>query len=229
LRLREEFLSNVTHEFRTPLTTIVGAVEMLQDGDCGPLPPMAGRALSMAGRSLLLLQAMLGNLVDTTMVRAGKLSINTRPVPVTALIASVVDAMMPAARRGDISLTCRVDGPLVIRADPDRITQVLANLLINAIDHTPAAGTVAISVEASPAGPIVFAVEDTGTGIAPEAVPHIFEYLYQAPKSKLVSSRQGLGLGLYLAREIVRAHGDELSVVSRPGAGSRFTFALPPG
>jgi signal transduction histidine kinase len=229
LRLRNEFLNNVAHEFRTPLTTIVGAIEMLQDGDCGTLPPMADRALSMAGRSLLLLRAMVGNLVDTTMARTGDLSVNARPVAAPALIASVVDAMMPAALQAEITLTCRVDGPLVVRADPERITQLLTNLLTNAIDHTPAGGTVSVTVDAPHDGLIEFAVEDTGTGIASEAMPHLFEPLYQAPKSEVAASRQGLGLGLYLSQEIIRAHGGELSVTSRAGAGSRFTFTLEPG
>jgi signal transduction histidine kinase len=228
-RMRNEFLSNVTHEFRTPLTAVVGAIEMLQDGDCGALSPMANRAISIASRSLLLLRVMIGDLVDTTMARAGDLSVNARPVAVPALIASVVDAMMPSAQRADITLTCRAEGPLVVRADPERLNQVLTNLITNAITHTPAAGTVALTVEAPHGGPIEFAVEDTGTGIAPEAMPHLFEPLYQAPKSEVVASRRGLGLGLYVSREIIRAHGGELSVTARAGAGSRFTFTLQPG
>jgi signal transduction histidine kinase len=229
VRVRNEFLSNVTHEFRTPLTAIVGAIEMLHDGDCGTLSPMADRVVSMAGRSLLLLQAMVGNLIDTTMVRTGDLSVNARPVAAPALVASVVDAMIPTARNADVTLICRVDGPLVIQGDPERIIQVLTNLITNAINHTPAGGTVSVTAEVAHGGAIEFAVEDTGTGIAPEAVPHLFEPLYQAPKSEVTASRRGLGLGLYLSREIIRAHNGELSVASPHGGGSRFAFSLQPG
>lgn len=227
LRLREDFLSHVSHEIRTPLTAAVGALELLQDGDFGPLSETAVHLFEIMGHNLLLLRTMVSDLIDTTMVRSGQLSMYRRAVLPAELIPPIVEAMSPLAHGGGVTLEHRIGDVDPVLADPNRITQVLTNLISNAIKYTRAGGRVTVTVDTESEGRVAFAVADTGVGMPPEVLPHLFDRLYQVPKDGIAVSRRGLGLGLYISQEIVHAHDGEITAASVLGSGSCFSFRLP--
>jgi len=229
VRLREDFLTHVSHEFRTPLTAAVGAIEILRDTLDPEAHPAEAKLIAMAASNLLLLRAMVGDLVDTTMVTTGKLFMHMRPNNVKDLVTPLVAALTPVAVRNGLHLNSQLNTETPVQADPERVTQVLTNLISNAIKFTPEGGHIDVSVDPAetPDNRVMFTVSDTGTGIPDEAQPFLFERLYQAPQNLEGGSRNGLGLGLYISRELIHAHGGELHVSSTPGEGSRFSFTLP--
>jgi two-component system sensor histidine kinase/response regulator len=228
-RLREDFLTHVSHEFRTPLTAAVGAIEMLQDAFSPDTNPAEAKLIAMAASNLLLLRVMVGDLVDTTMVGSGKLFMHMQANRVDDLVIPLVAAMTPSAERSGVHLSSQLNTDIPVQADPERVTQVLTNLITNAIKFTPAGGHINVSVDPAETSDnrVMFTVSDTGSGIPDEAQPFLFERLYQAPQNLEGGSRGGLGLGLYISRELIHAHGGELNVSSKPGEGSRFSFTLP--
>src|SRR5262249_45835382 len=142
-----------------------------------------------------------------------------------ALTSDVVDNMRPLAGAKSVALTMRLAGAVRVRGDPARLRQVLYNLLDNAVKYTPATGRVDVTVAARGSSALL-AVADTGEGIAPEHVPHIFERFYRVDKAR-TRAQGGTGLGLSIARSIVTAHGGKIDVVSAPGQGAVFTVVLP--
>ena len=140
-----------------------------------------------------------------------------------ALVAETVEVYQYAAEEKGVGLSYTAQGPLLVTADADRIRQVLANLLDNAVKYTPSGGRVEV-VAGRTDGAIAVSVIDSGEGISPDDIPRIFDRLYRADKSR---SRRGLGLGLSLVRAVLYAHGGAIDVQSTPGAGSRFQFTLP--
>jgi sigma-B regulation protein RsbU (phosphoserine phosphatase) len=230
-RLREDFLTHVSHEFRTPITAAMGAIEILQDRVGNDAKPEEAHLITMVASNLLLLRSMVGDLVDTTMASSGKLYMHMRPNSVRALLTPVLEAMTPSAHRKGLQLTSDLDADVDVEADPERVTQVLTNLISNAIKFTPAGGTVTVAVDRGTElhdGRVLFTVSDTGKGIPDDAQPFLFDRLYQAPQDPEGGSRNGLGLGLYISRELIQAHGGVLSVTSRLGEGSSFSFTLAP-
>jgi hypothetical protein len=172
---------------------------------------------------------MIGDLLEATRAESGKIAIERRCIVVGDVIRDAVAMLRATAREKQIGLEMAVDAriPLVL-ADSDRIFQVLTNLIENAIKFTPPDGSVMVKaclVDADPDFAYI-SVADTGRGISPEMKALIFERLYQDPNS-IDDSRKGLGLGLYIAKELVRLHGGRIWVESQPGHGSLFTFALP--
>ncbi|HEX2810600.1 MAG TPA: HAMP domain-containing sensor histidine kinase [Kineosporiaceae bacterium] len=230
VQLRDDFLAHVSHELRTPLSAAVGAVELLQAGDAGPLPPDQQHLVAMAARNLVQLHAMVADLIDSTMIRSGKPTVHVRTIDVADTVAGVAESMTPIAQRAHVTLTIAVPDHLPAVADPERLVQVLTNLTSNAIRYTPPQGTVTITAtqDGSHGEPrVTLTVADTGQGIAPTALPHLFDRLYQVPNDQTHVSRKGLGLGLYLCRELLLAQGGDIGVRSRPGHGSVFTVTLP--
>ena len=214
---------------RTPLTCIHQYVTLLLDGLAGPVAPEQCDHLKTVLKSVNQLHAMLRDLLEATRAEAGKMSIEPRCVPLGELVQQTAAMLRPTAQAKNIGLEIGVDVNLpLVHADPDRVLEVLINLVDNAIKFTPPGGAIMIQanvVEADP-GSVYVSVSDTGRGINPETKALIFERLYQDSDS-VDNNRSGLGLGLFICREIVRLHGGRISVSSDPGQGSTFTFTLP--
>src|SRR5579863_10548023 len=229
LEFKNQFLSHVSHELRTPLTCIHQFVTLLVDGLAGPVAPEQADHLKTILKSVNQLHAMIRDLLEATRAESGKLRVEPRCISLSGLIEQAVAMMRPTAQAKQVGLEIGMDTriPLVF-ADPDRILEVLINLIDNAIKFTPAEG--AVTVKACMAEGLSdmarISVCDTGRGISPEAKNLIFERLYQDPES-VDDNRSGLGLGLFICRELVRLHSGTISVASDPGQGSTFTFTLP--
>ena len=216
---RRTFLADVTHELRTPLTVIRGQVEGLVDG----VYPADKEHLEPILEETGVLERLVEDLRTLSLAESGSLTLAREPVDVTELVSDVVAAFQPTATAGGVSLRAEV-APDVPTAsiDPLRIRGVLANLLANALRHTPAGGV--ITVAASGVGDrhaVRFEVRDTGTGIPAELLPTVFDRFVKDPESR------GSGLGLAIARSVVEAHGGSIEVASPPGQGTTFTFVLP--
>ena len=229
LEMKDQFLSHASHELRSPLSSIVEFQDILLRGLVGPpLTPEQRECVEIAQRNAYQLRLMIEDLLEVTRAHAGKLSVSPQSFAIEGLLDEVVAALRPAAlaKMIDLSHTLYEPTPLVF-ADPARVRQVVTNLVENAIKYTRASGTIAIGAELDPEGEnLEVSVEDTGPGIAPEDQVRIFEQMYQAPGDTR-ASRKGLGLGLYICRELVTRMGGRIRVDSQPGRGSRFTFTLP--
>jgi signal transduction histidine kinase len=214
-RSRERVLEIVAHDLRSPLTAIKALGESLAYAN----PNMRPR-LERIDRAIGRMDRLISQLVDGTRIGQGELRITTRPEPVGAIVGETVDLYSHTARDRDVALeaTELPDGA-VVQADRDRVMQVLGNLVGNALKFTAPGGRVTLSARRD-SDVIVFAVADTGTGIAPEDLPHVFEQYWK-------HDQQGTGLGLFIARSVVQAHGGRMWVESKPGAGSTFFFTLP--
>ncbi len=229
LEFKNQFLSHVSHELRTPLTCIHQFVTILLDGLAGEVNPEQRYHLGTVLNSVHQLRAMIRDLLEATRAESGKIGIEPRCIAVGDLIRQAVSMMTPTAREKRVGLEVGLDTRIpFVYADPDRVLQVLINLIDNGIKFTPPEGSVMVKacmVEADP-NMVYLSVADTGHGISPEAKALIFERLYQDPNS-VDNSRSGLGLGLFIAKELVELHGGRIWVASEVGNGSTFSFTLP--
>src|SRR5271170_170597 len=229
LEFKNRFLSHVSHELRTPLTCIHQYVSLLYDGLTGPVSPEQHDHLSTILKSVNQLHAMIRDLLEATRAEAGKIRVEQRCVALGDLLQQAVVMMQAAAQQKRVGLEIGFDRRLpLVFADPDRVLEILLNLIDNAIKFTPSEGSVVVKAclaEADPAS-VYISVTDSGCGISPEAVPLIFERLYQNP-DQIDGVRRGLGLGLYIAEELVTLHGGRIWVTSQLGEGSTFSFTLP--
>lgn len=230
LQLKDQFLSNISHELRSPLTAIYQFVTILRDGLAGDINPEQHKHLEIVLRNTNQLRAMIEDLLQVTQTRTGRLSIQARPTSVTELIDETIGSLSALAAAKGITMSADAPGHLPLAyADPQRVRQILSNLIENSIKFTPENGTISVRAHRADAQPDSFvsvSVADTGCGISPEECDKIFDRLYQA-KSTVEASRKGLGLGLYICRELVSLHGGRIWVESQPGYGSTFVFTLP--
>jgi two-component system, sensor histidine kinase and response regulator len=232
LRRRNEeirsFYHVISHELKTPLTVIVGFLSIVLDGLAGPLNEDQREYLSIAKESCSQIDLALNDLLDVARLETGKLHISLRSVAIGDLVAQAVAAMEHLAEDEGIHLR-RVIPPSLPRVmvDEKRIAQVLSNLLSNALKFTPEAGQILVTAVQDPQRPacIVVSVSDTGQGIPPEQCGQIFERLYQVRNETI--SNGGLGLGLYICRELIKLHGGDIWVDSVLGQGSTFSFTVP--
>jgi len=221
--LKNDLVATVAHEFRTPLTSLRMALHLLIEQAVGTLTDKQSELLHAAREDAERLQATVDELLDLSRIQAGRLSLRVAELDVDALVRSSLDAQRANADERQVAMESRIfPGLGEVSADPDRVRLVFSNLLANAIRYSPAGTTV--TVRASRArSQIRFEVCDQGPGIPPEYQQAIFEKYFQIP-----GGRHGdAGLGLFIAREIVHAHGGELGVSSQPGQGSTFWFTLP--
>jgi signal transduction histidine kinase len=229
LEFKNRFLSHVSHELRTPLTCIHQYVTLLLDGLAGSMAPEQSDHLKTVLKSVNQLHAMIRDLLEATRAESGKLRVEPRCIALGELVQQAVAMLRPTADEKKVGLEIGLDQRLpLVHADPDRVLEVLINLADNAIKFTPAEGSVMVQasmVDADP-GFVYISVTDTGRGIGPEAKALIFERLYQDPDS-IDNNRSGLGLGLFICRELVRLHVGRIWVSSELGQGSTFTFTLP--
>ncbi|MDB5100620.1 MAG: Chemotaxis protein methyltransferase CheR [Cyanobacteria bacterium RYN_339] len=226
-RLKNEFLSAVSHELRTPLTSIMGYAEFLDDQIGGALTPEQHQFVRRILAGGMRLKTLVDDLLDFAHVEAGTLELECEPFDLAAIAADVVDRMAAQADQSGVILEAKVAQPVTGAWDRRRVDQVLVNLVDNALKFTPKGGTITVEVSQAMNEALV-EIRDTGCGIHPEHLPHIFEKFYQADPS-LTRLHGGAGLGLSLCKAFVEAHGGHIGVLSDAGAGSRFWFTLPKG
>ena len=218
---RTRLLGEVAHEMRTPLTALEGYIEGLIDGVFAPEPEILGAASDELRR----LRRLADDLSALSRAEEQRLDLHPADIDLADLARRAAGRLAPQFSDGHVNLSVHAAGALPVRADPDRITQVLTNIIGNALTATPAAGTV--TVEARAAGHRAeVVVTDTGAGLAAADLERIFERFYRAPGQPRRSS--GSGIGLTIARNIARAHGGEVTAFSAgPGYGATFILALP--
>jgi PAS domain S-box-containing protein len=224
-RLKDEFLATLSHELRTPLTAILGWSHLLQTSDFDAAA--RARALETIERNARAQTQLIDDLLDTSRIITGKLRLDVRPVDLASVVAAATETARPAAEARDIRLRTLLDTQAgLISGDPDRLQQVVWNLLSNAIKFTPKGGSVEVRLGRT-AAHVEITVTDTGRGIAPEFLPHVFDRFRQADQTT-TRTHGGLGLGLAIVRQLVELHGGSVQVESEgEGRGTSFNVSLP--
>ena len=221
---KQEFFARISHELRSPLTSVREAAHLLRDGIPGSLNSKQTRLVDIIGHSSDRLLRLVNQMLELSRARAGVLSMDLRRIDLDRLAVRVLEELRPQAVEGGVTLVHeRGTGDLGCLGDEDRLMQVLVNLVANAIRFTPAGGTVTVRL-ADAGSDVKIDVQDTGIGIPAAAVPLIFDAYQQAHRN-----RGGTGLGLAIVRGMVEAHGGRVDVESEEGKGSRFTVTLPRG
>lgn len=218
---KDAFISNISHEFHAPLTSVLGYLELVLE-DEHALPPHLAGYVDVASRNAERVLHLVADLLSTA---GDRVRVHPRPVDLAALIEMSVRSNHLRARKNEVSLRSSVQSPLWTLIDPLRISQVLDNLLSNAIKYSPDGGVVSIRAEETPSA-IHLHVEDRGMGMTPQEARQVFSRFYRTPSARR-SLIDGAGLGLSITRSIVESHGGTISCVSSPGKGSRFTVTLP--
>ncbi len=219
---RRRLFAGIAHELRTPLSVIQGTLEGILDRVIEPTPERIASLHSQA----VLLRRLITDLRDLSLAQAGQLQLHLETIDIAGVVRDTVEGLSPLFEERGVTL--RVDAPdhlPPVKADPDRLRQVMQNLIENALRHTPGGGEVLIVLREEGAG-VRLSVADTGAGIAAAELPHIFEHFYRADRSRARSSG-GTGLGLAIVKSLVEAHHGRVTVESTPGAGSIFTVRLP--
>ncbi|GAB4502897.1 MAG: hypothetical protein Fur0035_24550 [Anaerolineales bacterium] len=224
---QKAFVANVSHELKTPLTSIQGFAQALLDGTADTPDSRQQAAQIIYDEAARLHRLSLG-LLDLARLDAGTANLQREPLDLRGLLEAVAEKFSPLARAAGLTLTFASPPLPALTGDGDRLAQLFTNLVENALKFTPAGGQVSLSARAAQNGVLV-EVADTGPGLAPEVQAHIFERFYQADTSRQAGKKQGAGLGLAIAQEIARAHGGKISVRSAPGQGSIFSVFLPGG
>jgi signal transduction histidine kinase/ActR/RegA family two-component response regulator len=224
-RLKDEFLATLSHELRTPLNSILGWARLLSSGKLDPKQTLhAVHAIERAGWSQ---SRLIEDLLDISHIVAGKLRVSPRPTCVQPLVSAAVDTLRPAAEAKRLTMNLALSPalpPMVV--DPDRVQQVVRNIVSNAIKFTPGGGTIDVALDAD-AGDMRLVVRDTGIGFSPEVATHMFERFRQGDSS---STREygGLGLGLDIVRHVLELHGGTISANSQgPNTGATFETRIP--
>jgi signal transduction histidine kinase len=213
---RRSFMADVTHELRTPLSVIRGQAEAIADGvypaDAAHLAPILDATQT--------LDRMVDDLRTLVLTDSGNLVLNKEPTDLGQLVRDTVESFRPQAESAGVSLTIEVpDSGPTVEVDPARIRQVISNLLSNAIRHTPSGGSLKVAVN-SASDQVMMTLSDTGEGIPPDLLPHVFERFVKGPNSK------GSGLGLAIAHDIIVAHGGSIEVQNQPGGGTIVTVGF---
>ena len=222
--LRQQLTADIAHELRTPITVIQGNIEALQDG----IFPLTQEALEPILDKTLLLRRLVEDLRQLALAESGQLSLIPEPLDLGHLADQALDAFRPSAEARGVELSLiPADNLPLVRADRQRVQQVLDNLLSNALRYTPDGGRITVGL-ARENESIRVTMTDTGPGIPVEVLPNVFERFYRADQSReRLSDGGGSGLGLAVARSIIEAHGGRIDVKSLPGEGATFWFSLP--
>lgn len=229
LESKDGYLAKVSHELRSPLGAIIGGLQVLHDGDAGELSDEQHHFVDLVRRNVIYLRTLVEDLLDAEAIEHDNLSVVTEKVDAAGLVTETVDELSVLAFDASVRITTGMPVRLPeVWADRKRLKQVLTNLLMNAIDFTPAGGEVEVRLEES-AGVVRFDVRDSGPGVPPEEAELIFLKHRQGSgnASGVRRGRSGVGLGLHIVREIVERQGGEVWVVSEPGSGATFAFTVP--
>jgi two-component system, NtrC family, sensor histidine kinase KinB len=222
--VKTNLVGTVSHELKTPLTSLRMAVYLLLEKTLGPLSPSQTDMLESARDDADRLLRILDSLLDLTRLEAGASALERSPVPVEELIRMIADEARGFITTAGQKLEVRVEAGLgEISVDATRLRHVFINLLSNASKYSPDGGSIELSAAAAPLGFIKFAVRDHGDGIPPEVVPRLFDRFYRVPGQ----SKPGAGIGLAIAREIVVAHGGTIACAAAEGGGTEFHFFIP--
>ncbi len=226
-RVKSQFLSNMNHELRTPMNAILGFSELIKSkafGDSIDRYTEYAGIIHESGQNLL---SLINDMLDLAKIEGGKLSLRESDVNLSAVIADVVDGAMPKAAEGGIALTKTVQRGLPrIRGDERGLTQIIANLVSNAVKFTPQGGRVAVDVHIGSDGSLVMNVCDTGIGIAAEDQAHVFERFGRG-RHDITTHERGSGLGLAIVKGFAEAHDGRVALESELGQGTRVTVVLP--
>ncbi len=222
---QRDFVANVSHELKTPLTSIDGFAQAILDGTAADREAQMHAAQVIHEESDRLAR-LVDDLLDLARLDAGQMTFHRSPVDLNALVARVADRLSLRAQERGIRLENAVNGLPTAAGDGDRLAQVFTNLIDNALKHTPVGGIIRLCGETR-AAEVQVHVEDSGPGIPAEDLARIFERFYQVDKARRSGAGRGTGLGLAISREIVQAHGGRLTATSVPGQPTRFTVQLP--
>jgi PAS domain S-box-containing protein len=223
-RIKDEFLATLSHELRTPLNAVIGWTRILRSRD---LDPSTMHGLDVVARNAAAQARLIDDLLDVSRIITGKMTLNMEPVDLSQIASSAIETLRPAAEARGVHFDVRIGADVAsISGDPQRLQQVLWNLMSNAVKFTDAGGSVTLSIDREP-GAVVIAVMDTGIGIAADILPHIFDRFTQGDTSA-TRAYPGLGLGLAIVRHVVELHGGTVSADSAgPGLGATIRIALP--
>jgi signal transduction histidine kinase/ActR/RegA family two-component response regulator len=223
-RAKDEFLATLSHELRTPLNAIVGWAHLLKTGQLDD--GQRARAVDVIDRNAKAQSQIVADVLDVSRIVMGKLRLDVRPVSMATVVEEALDTLRPAAAAKEIQLEAALSVEERVSGDPDRLQQVVWNLIANAIKFTPSGGRVRVGLRRAD-GHVDVVVEDTGAGIRRDFLPHVFERFRQSDSSS-TRAHGGLGLGLALVRHLVELHGGTVSAESLgQGHGATFTVRLP--
>ncbi|HET9684344.1 MAG TPA: PAS domain-containing sensor histidine kinase [Gemmatimonadaceae bacterium] len=228
IQARDDMLGIVSHDLRNPANAVkMLAASILADAASGRVPEDIVERVRVMQQAAAQMDTLIQDLLDVTRIEAGRLRVSLRQVDPRLLVVGALEAMRPLAELAGVTLREHYDPDLPeVDADPERITQVLSNVVGNALKFTPDGGRVTIRVQRGGRG-VIISVADTGEGIPPEQLPRIFDRFFQVASEGPNGPRHGAGLGLPIARGIVEAHGGSIRVESEPGSGSLVTIELP--
>ena len=223
---QRDFVANVSHELKTPLTSIQGFAQAMLDGTADTSEARKQAAEVIYNESARMHRMVL-DLLDLAQLDAGTADLKMSPLSMPALLNAITEKFSPMANKAGVTIS--VDAPAnlpVLLADGDRLAQVFTNLVDNAMKFTSAGGTIQLQAQMV-GGEMQVSISDTGRGIPASALPHVFDRFYQADISRSRSKKHGAGLGLAIVLEIVQAHGGRISVRSQDGQGTTFVVNLP--
>ncbi len=225
-RLKSEFVSHVSHELKTPLTSIKGFIDNLRDRIAGDLTLRQEDYLERMAKNADRLIRMINELLDISLIESGSIKLNYTPLLLSELIEDVSDGLGPIAVQKNIEISLmKLDEESHVRVDRDKIEQAVTNLVDNAILYTQPGGKIMIKLDKGQ-GFIKTRISDNGVGIPLEEQPRIFERFYRFEKNSILEPR-GTGLGLFIAKNVIELHGGQIWVTSEVGKGSEFTFTIP--
>jgi signal transduction histidine kinase len=225
-RMKSEFVAMVSHELRSPLTSIKGYVDLVLEGEGGPVTEDQREFLGVAIENADRLLALINDLLDIARIEAGHVEVRSEPFDIAAVITQVTRVLQPQRQAKGHELTVTVEGGLpAALGDPERTAQVLTNLVSNAIKYTPPGGQIEVAARATD-GAIEVTVRDNGAGFTEEEAAHAFDRFYRA-QNRSTRETSGTGLGLAITKSLIELQHGTIRLVTAPGRGSAFTFTLP--
>jgi signal transduction histidine kinase len=235
---QRDFLANAAHELKTPLTSIQGFAQAIQDGTASE-PEVVRKSASIIYDEAARMNRLVVELLELARLESGQIVLRREPVQLEALLRGLGERVQPRAQASGVQLQIELAALPVITGDGDRLAQVFSNLIDNALKHTPGGGKVTVAARALSGssavkrgtlraiGGVEISVADTGAGIPPDDLPHVFDRFYQVEKSRARSKEGSVGLGLSIVKELVAAHGGVIHAESIVGLGTKFVVWLP--